>query len=500
MTRTKDKANGKGRKAKAESVLWALSFGLALSLVLSPLSFACTIGVFGPSATSSGRPLLWKNRDVNDENQEMRFFRGPRFCYVTNVYAGDTLNAWAGINEAGFAIMNSNSFNILDRDQHLADDGNVMSLALGICATVAEFAQLLDSLNVNGRETPANYGVFDSTGMASMFEASNLLYRRYDCRDDTIGLIIRANYSMSGNPGRETGKERYQRAMQLVLPARRQNRIDARFIVETLARDIGSTSFSPYPLPFRGHYRDLPYGYVSTDSTICRKKTRSVEVMVGTRPGEPAGRAMMWVLLGSPEVSLPVPLWVQAGPVPEPLDGAERARLCDEAIRLRDYVRPDLYRPEAINTFRLADLLDRFAAVEARLFDLVDSAEAVWPEGGPSPEQARTLTSDACQTVLDAYIQFWDHVHREPCSPLPDTFLPTRQNVSRDTVLFGTPASTRAGTAKVFDVSGRQVATFAVLGGPRTAAWCATGLPAGGYFVVFPASATAPPARFTLVR
>jgi hypothetical protein len=430
----------------------------------------------------------------------MRFFVGSRFRYVTNVYANDTLNAWAGINEAGFAIMNSNSFNILGRDEGLADDGNIMNLALATCATVNEFAGLLDSLNVIGRETPANYGVFDSTGAAAMFETSNLFYNRYDCKDDTIGLILRANYSMSGSPNRETGKNRYERAMQLAVPARRENRIDARFVIRTITRDIGRTFLDPYPLPFEGTYDTLPAGYLPVESTLCRRTTRSAEVMVGTRPGEPAGRTMMWVLLGSPEVSLPVPVWVQGGPVPEALDGPDHAPICDEAIRLRNWVRCDPVHAVADNTYRLSDLLEDFAPVEERLFGMVDSAEAEWPLTGPTPEQATALTDEACAIVLNAYLQLWDHVYRDPYAPISDTLPAVRKTVTRDTVLVNLPASVRGGTARVFDTAGRQVAAFGIADGQRTLAWGSPGLKSGSYFIVFPAGSTARPVRLTFLR
>ncbi len=444
--------------------------------------------------------MLWKNRDVNDENQEVRYFTGPEYHYVTNVYANDTLNAWAGINEAGFAIMNSNSFNILGRDKGMADDGNIMSLALGTCATVGEFSVLMDSLNVIGRETPANFGVFDSTGTTSIFEASNLYYHRYDCDADSLGLIIRANYSVSGSPNRETGRDRYERAMQLAVPARHEDRIDSRFIIRTLTRDIGRTFLDPYPLPFADTYDTFPPGYLPVDSTLCRRTTRSAEVIVGTRPGEPAGRTMMWVLLGSPDVSLPVPVWVQGGPLPEALDGTDHAPICDEAIRLRNYVRCDPVHPIADNTYRLADLLERFAPVEERLFGMVDSAEAEWPLTGPTPEQATAVTSDAGTIVLDTYLHFWDHLSREPYTPIPDTTPTATQTVSRDSVLVGLPASVRAGTARVFDAAGRQVATFGVQGGQRAVVWRPTGLTSGNYFIVFPPGSDARPVRFTLVR
>ncbi len=477
-------------------------FLLALSLVLCPLSFSygCTIGVFGPSATTDGRPMLWKNRDVSDENQEVRYFVGPEYRYVTNVYANDTLNAWAGINEAGFAIMNSNSFNILAGGGDGADDGNVMTLALGTCATVSEFALLLDSLNVIGRETPANYGVFDSTGAAAVFEASNLFYNRYDCGEDTLGLLIRANYSMSGSPNRETGKNRYERAMQLVVPARHENRIDSKFLIQTVTRDIGRTFLDPYPLPFGGTYDTFPAGYLPVESTLCRRTTRSAEIMVGARPGEPAGRTMMWVLLGSPEVSLPVPVWVQGGPLPEALDGPDRAPLCDEAIRLRNWVRCDPEHPAADNTYRLASLREYQTPVEELLFGLVDSAEIEWPRTGPTPEQAAALTASAAALVLDNYLDFWDSLNREPYVPVPDTAPVTWQNVVRDSIVIGFPASVSAGAARVFDAAGRLVATITVTDGQQTAAWRPAGLRSGNYFVVFPSGSGVRPARFTLIR
>jgi len=444
--------------------------------------------------------MLWKNRDVSDENQEVRFFIGPKYRYVTNVYANDTSNAWAGINAAGFAIMNSNSFNIMGRDKGLADDGGIMGLALGTCATVDEFARLMDSLNVIGRETPVNYGVFDSTGMTSIFEASNLYYTRYDCNADTLGFIIRANYSMSGSPNRETGRNRYERAMQLSVPARRENRINPRFVVQKLCRDIGRTFLDPYPLPFEGTYDTFPPGYLPIESTLCRRTTRSAEVMVGTRPGEPAGRAMMWVMLGTPNVSLPVPVWTQGGPLPVALDGADHAPICDEAIRLRNWVRCDPVHPAADNTYRLAALLADFAPVDERLFSMVDSAEAEWPLAGPAPDQASALTDKACTIVLDAYRHLWDHVYREPYAPVWDTLPVVRKTVTRDTVLVRLPAFVKGGKARVFDTAGRQVAAFGIANGQRTLAWGSTRLRSGDYFMVFPPGSTARPVRFTLVR
>ncbi|MEO0005587.1 MAG: carcinine hydrolase/isopenicillin-N N-acyltransferase family protein, partial [candidate division WOR-3 bacterium] len=171
-------------------------------------------------ATRENRPILWKNRDVSNPNQEMRFFSGERFRFIANVYAGETLDVWAGINEAGFAIMNSNSYNLGGggEDRGGADDGTIMRLALGSCASVEDFERLLDSLNLVGRETPANFGVFDNSGKAAIFEASHTFYTRYDADEESLGFLLRANFSMSGGPTRLLGKNRFERALQLCIP------------------------------------------------------------------------------------------------------------------------------------------------------------------------------------------------------------------------------------------------------------------------------------------
>jgi hypothetical protein len=219
-----------------------------LSSFLTPSS-ACTVGVFGPSATTDGRPILWKNRDVDNDNQEVAFRQGPRFAYVTNVYGSeDTIGAWAGINAAGFAIMNSNSYNLSGLTD-AADDGDIMALALGTCATVDELKAILDSTNVVGRTQPANFGCFDSTGRTVFFEASNTFYTIYEASADPYGYLLRANYSMSGDSVRLRGKNRYDRAMQVTLPEWQRSGISVPFLVSVLCRDMGQVGFDPYPSP-----------------------------------------------------------------------------------------------------------------------------------------------------------------------------------------------------------------------------------------------------------
>jgi hypothetical protein len=287
--------------------------------------------------------------------------------------------------------------------------------------------------------------------------------------------------------------------MQLCVPARHESLITPKWIIQNLARDFGRTWFDPYPLPFDSTYASYLFGYLPTESTLSRRTTRSVEVMVGPRPGEPAGRAMMWILLGDPQVSLPIPAWVQTGPMPKPLDGDTASELCSEAIRLRNYVRSDPLHPEAVNTFLLVDLREKLAAAESGLFAMVDSAEAAWPLTGPTPEQANEITSRACLSALAAYAGFWARPERLPCAPVGDpraTITPTH---TRGPILIQLGAPVRSGTAGVYRTDGRRAASFPVAGSQVVLRWNAAGLDLGSYFVVLPGNPTGP-GRFTLVR
>jgi len=464
---------------------------LALAAVLlASAAHACTVAVFGPAATRDGRPILWKNRDVDNADQEARYFSGGRYRFVANVYAGETEKVWAGINEAGFAIMNSDAHNMRGRD---GDDGLTMTVALSSCATVEDFARLMDSINLIGRSVTANFGVFDSTGMTSVFEAANTFYVRYDAADDSLGLIVRANYAMAGDSTRQLGKERFARAMQLVVPAFRDNRITPEFVVQELARDVGAVDFDPYPLPFEGIHGDLPFGYVPITGTICRTSTRSVEIMVGRRPGEPVSTGMMWIMLGAPDVALPVPLWVQGGPVPGALNGPERSPICDEAISLRQYVLSSPEHRSAANTFCMAAVERCFAGTESGIFELVRRREDEWAGTGPDSAQAAAVSGQACDAVLAAYEEFWRQSDQSGIAPAESGLVPVPSLTRRHLDIRLPGGSTRA---QVYDAQGRLVASVSSPCAGGLVRWNAERLRSGSYFVVFPDEPANRPAQF----
>ena len=69
----------------------------------------CTVAVVSGKATIDGRPLLWKNRDTSNLDNEVAYFDDGKYPYIGVINAGDRTQVWMGVNSAGFCIMNSES-------------------------------------------------------------------------------------------------------------------------------------------------------------------------------------------------------------------------------------------------------------------------------------------------------------------------------------------------------------------------------------------------------
>ena len=87
---------------------------LCMTFLTSGYADECTTGVASGLATPDGKPLLWKNRDVSDANQEFHFvdLGGDFIPFIANTYSGNTNEYFGGVNAVGFAIENSNSYNL----------------------------------------------------------------------------------------------------------------------------------------------------------------------------------------------------------------------------------------------------------------------------------------------------------------------------------------------------------------------------------------------------
>lgn len=302
---------------------------------------ACTTAVVAPSATADGRPLLWKNRDADDRKNQVVTCADGKFAYVGVVNGGDAagLDIWAGLNEAGFAIMNSASYNLGEEES--TGEGRLMKLALQSCASVEDFQALLERTGARKRDVEANFGVIDGKGGAAYFEVGPDSYRRFNASDPAIaprGFLVRTNFSESGDRARGTGFLRRDRALALLEEKVAHRTLTAQSLLSGVARDLANVRLGSFPLENRKKGPVWAY----TQDSVCRFDTVSAFVVQGPRPGEPPSLATAWIVLGNPLAAAAVPYWAKAASVPEEAAAQkEEAPLTAAARTLTEILYPD---------------------------------------------------------------------------------------------------------------------------------------------------------------
>ena len=170
-------------------------------------ALACTSAIVSGKLTANGRPLLWKNRDTNDQNNRIKRIPAGESTYefVGLFDARDVRDTavWMGYNEKGFAIMNTASYNI-NADNVPEKNMDKEGVALEVCASVDDFEQLLKSWP-QPRGVEANFGVIDAQGHGAYFETGNYTLVKYDLSEEPSGILIRTNYSYSGRKDEGAG-------------------------------------------------------------------------------------------------------------------------------------------------------------------------------------------------------------------------------------------------------------------------------------------------------
>ena len=91
-------------------------------------TFPCTVAAVSGKATPDGRALLWKNRDSPAAANKMVYVKGEKYGFIALINADDNSfeHAWAGINTAGFAIMNAASGDLAEGPEGMDDNGRFM--------------------------------------------------------------------------------------------------------------------------------------------------------------------------------------------------------------------------------------------------------------------------------------------------------------------------------------------------------------------------------------
>jgi len=344
-------------------------FFLSILIVffLNTFSEACTTAIISGKATPDGRPLLWKHRDSDQKQNALRYFTDGKFPYIGLVNAKDTegKEIWAGSNSAGFAIMNSASYNLkpaADSTKIKDREGELMKLALRNCRTLSDFERLLDTLP-KPLGVESNFGVIDAEGGAAYYETDNFGYKKLDVNDPKIapfGYLIHTNFSFTGRPDDGYGYIRYQAAEELFRKAAAANQLDARFILQRVSRSLKHAltgrDLTQNPPLSGGEFR-----FVTFRDFIPRRSTVSVVLVQGVKPGQNPDQTVLWTILGFPLTSVAFPLWVSAGnslPAILTADASRTAPLCRASLKLKERCFP-IKRGSGPNYLNLAAVLNR---------------------------------------------------------------------------------------------------------------------------------------------
>ena len=86
---------------------------LLLTILLTYGAWACTSFIISGKATPSGKPAMFKHRDTGELNNRIAYFQGKKYAFIglmnSPMLDGEV---WSGMNEAGFCIMNTASYNL----------------------------------------------------------------------------------------------------------------------------------------------------------------------------------------------------------------------------------------------------------------------------------------------------------------------------------------------------------------------------------------------------
>ncbi len=278
------------------------------------IGLSCTTAVVSGRFTKNGKSLIWKVRDTDNLENSMRFFKDGKYTYLGLVDSKDTegKSVWGGSNSAGFAIMNSASFNVNENDTTNFKDqeGAFMKLALQTCANLQEFETLLNN-RVKPMGLAAHFGVIDANGGAAFYEVYNYTWTKFDANSTPEGYVIRTNYSETGTKNEGLGFIRRQTATKL-FGETKMNTLTPQIVMQNFSRCFYHPVFD---IDYRQNYEigKFTSEFISSDDLITRHGTSSNILIEGVKKGEPGDLNTLWIQVGYPETSVSLPLWVRGG-------------------------------------------------------------------------------------------------------------------------------------------------------------------------------------------
>jgi len=257
---------------------------------------------------------MLKHRDTDNLNNRIERFVGQKYSFVGLVNSDSKgKEVWSGLNEKGFAIMNTATYDLKDDDvpdSMMDKEGIVMYRALEVCSTLSDFETLLDTLTrPMGVET--NFGVIDAWGGAAYYEVNNHSWTKFDVNSIPVGYMVVTNFTRTGRKEDRKGVDRFEKASQIMQGADLKH-ISHEFLFNGISR---------------------------SGKPILRDITSASLVFEGVKVGEDPLHSVMWTLLGYPASTVSVPIFVMdedhIHPMMKSSTASVNSKLCDNALRLK---------------------------------------------------------------------------------------------------------------------------------------------------------------------
>lgn len=338
----------------------------AFIISLSYISFkaeACTSAIVGPKASASGRPLLWKHRDTSATDNKIEYVapKDGSFGYVALFNANDRnlKEAWMGMNDHGFAVMNTASYNLKDDkvpNKNMDREGYVMTIALRTCRTVDDFERLLATLP-RPMGVEANFGAIDALGNGAYFETNNHSYKRFDVKDTEDDILIRTNYSHSGRKNEGYGFIREANAEHMLLDKAASGEVTPEYLTEYVSRSFYHDVRGEDALKSGDRWatdEDFIPRYKST-ATIVVEGIAPLKTIDDATPDAIIPQYIMWTGLGYPPCSEIYPVWCHTKGVNEDLRGLETGGT-SKAANLAKQRRGEVFPPRKGGNKKYIDL------------------------------------------------------------------------------------------------------------------------------------------------
>ncbi len=377
-------------------------------------SRACTTAIVSGKFTIDGRPLLFKHRDTGFLQNKLMYFSDGKYDYIATVNSVDKEGneIWAGFNNAGFAIMNSEAYNLNvgDTTQLKDQEGIFMKKALQECATLSDFENFLDQY-VTPRGIRANFGVIDAIGGAAYYETGNFKWEKYDVNDPAqapFGYLIRTNFAFGGIKDRGYGYIRYQNADHLFFQAAAENNLSFKFIIQKVTRCL-KHSLTGMNLNRLGSQT----GFVSLEDYIPRYSSASTTVVQGVLPGESPELTTFWTVLGWQLCTVAIPVWLNSNKsIPAIMSANEsgNAPICDMALQLKEYCYPvqrgsgkKYLKLSALINSEKTGLLNKILPLENKIIKKAESLQNQLYIKGPDPDGIIAYYNWIDNTVAEYY-------------------------------------------------------------------------------------------------